>query len=127
MNGLTKNLDAFVALTAITTDEVIDLHEKIPNDLCWGCGEKKKVRCCAGCRLGRFCSQQCQKENWKKHRDHCRFLTRINNAWELYGIGLAITEKTSFGAPAVLGEMPPSFKGLTDDEKKKVQVEAVIC
>ena len=40
---------------------------------CANCGlEGAKFRCQA-CKQARYCSQQCQKQHWKKHKAECTF------------------------------------------------------
>ena len=45
---------------------------------CDGCLLPKKgvSRKCGGCRGARYCSVECQRSDWKRHKDDCRFLTQ---------------------------------------------------
>ena len=34
--------------------------------------EAKKMKKCSVCQLVRYCSQECQQEDWKKHKKVCK-------------------------------------------------------
>lgn len=46
-------------------------------DSCDACGKKEtealKLKRCGGCRVGRYCSNECQIADWKhgKHKERC--------------------------------------------------------
>ena len=42
--------------------------------LCWECGAERPEMECAMCGRARFCSTECQKAQWPRHRDACRSL-----------------------------------------------------
>jgi len=56
----------------------VDLEEKFEvkysNDangkICWQCLNYGKYMC-VGCRKARFCSEECQLENWSGHKEYC--------------------------------------------------------
>ena len=33
--------------------------------------ERSKMFCCTGCGAANYCSKECQKENWKSHKEFC--------------------------------------------------------
>lgn len=39
---------------------------------CDNCYKTTYVYTCSGCKTGYYCSQECQKEDWKTHRKFCR-------------------------------------------------------
>ncbi|KAK7062049.1 MYND-type domain-containing protein [Favolaschia claudopus] len=43
------------------------------HDRCYRCMEPgdPKLLICSRCRIARYCSPECQKADWKKHRDNC--------------------------------------------------------
>ena len=43
-------------------------------DPCWGCGavpDTGRFHICAGCKSARFCTKECQKTAWKRHKNEC--------------------------------------------------------
>jgi len=41
--------------------------------VCQLCGkEAEKMKKCSVCRLVRYCSQECQLEDWKEHKKSCK-------------------------------------------------------
>ena len=42
---------------------------------CWQCGISSKYKC-VGCRKARYCSEECQLENWPGHKGYC--LVKMN-------------------------------------------------
>jgi hypothetical protein len=38
---------------------------------CFVCNEKTKVLMCSKCRIMKYCSPQCQKQDWKVHKKWC--------------------------------------------------------
>ena len=49
--------------------------------ICLGCGKRDlnkigmKLKKCAECQGAEYCSQECQKRNWKYYKDICRSST----------------------------------------------------
>ncbi|KAJ7793580.1 hypothetical protein B0H14DRAFT_2925964 [Mycena olivaceomarginata] len=43
------------------------------NDRCYRCNQlgDPKLRTCSRCRVARYCSPQCQSDDWKKHKPNC--------------------------------------------------------
>lgn len=42
-----------------------------PYPLCGGCSLKFGTRSCAQCQVARYCSRECQVEDWEEHQHHC--------------------------------------------------------
>ncbi len=42
--------------------------------------EKEAHKLCSGCKMVRYCSEECQKEDWKSHKKYCK---RFPNASEI--------------------------------------------
>jgi len=43
------------------------------------CGPMKK---CAGCKFARYCSRECQKQDWKRvHKQHCGSIAQVCGQW----------------------------------------------
>ena len=46
------------------------------NKFCWNCFSEpcvsKKLYRCAGCRKGWYCGEDCQFEDWKRHKEWCK-------------------------------------------------------
>ncbi|KAK3669775.1 hypothetical protein LTR78_010348 [Recurvomyces mirabilis] len=50
------------------------------SDFCDGCGSRPGTDCmalmaCAKCKAQKYCSQECQKKHWKKHKVSCKAST----------------------------------------------------
>ncbi|KAI0270593.1 ankyrin [Gloeopeniophorella convolvens] len=45
---------------------------------CSVCGKEDKQRFCAACYVVRYCSPECQKENWKEHKKTCKPFSPTN-------------------------------------------------
>ena len=39
-----------------------------------------KLSRCGRCRVAAYCSKECQKEHWKKHKQHCKSAAKANTA-----------------------------------------------
>ena len=46
---------------------------------CEGSGDSG-LRKCTGCRIVKYCSKQCQREHWHKHKETCQYLKSISGA-----------------------------------------------
>jgi len=57
-----------------TVIRAIDEDFKKPHDMCARCGGsgKPKLLACSGCKSISYCSADCQKEDWKKHKPMCK-------------------------------------------------------
>jgi len=42
-----------------------------PFPTCWKCDEKFGTFSCGDCRVAKYCSKECQVEDWKKHKPQC--------------------------------------------------------
>ena len=47
--------------------------------------EKKKLKTCGKCKKVAYCSKECQKEDWKDHKEDCRLAGAFNNMTNPYG------------------------------------------
>lgn len=69
-NAFTQGLDAF--------------KNEIPASkrICAGCGNGclTKLQVCSGCGVTRFCSRECEKDNWPTHKGLCRQLAKRKEA-----------------------------------------------
>jgi hypothetical protein len=45
---------------------------------CWNCGKVAQNRCTA-CRVANYCSAECQKKQWKEHKEECARLKKSNS------------------------------------------------
>ena len=39
--------------------------------ICWNCHSSELLLKCSGCMRARYCDQECQEEDWGRHRDWC--------------------------------------------------------
>ncbi|KAF8595868.1 hypothetical protein BDV93DRAFT_528382 [Ceratobasidium sp. AG-I] len=50
-----------------------NLPQSDPAITCWECGNVGgKLMACGKCKTARYCSTECQKKNWKKHKPNCK-------------------------------------------------------
>ena len=49
------------------------LYAVISSDACSVCEAEHAHQLCGECRLVRYCSKACQRQDWQYHREHCRF------------------------------------------------------
>ena len=50
--------------------EIQSLSEKWSR-LCWNCAEEKAdLKKCSKCFIGQYCSKECQRADWKVHKEH---------------------------------------------------------
>ncbi|TKW56577.1 hypothetical protein CTA1_3516 [Colletotrichum tanaceti] len=55
---------------------------------CAGCGSLEggdggALKSCTACGVARYCGKECQKEDWKTHKNDCKILKGMVNAWGL--------------------------------------------
>lgn len=43
-----------------------------PEYYCSNCAERGRLKSCSRCRLTRYCSTECQKQHWSKHKKVCK-------------------------------------------------------
>ena len=48
----------------------VDLRGVVSSDACSVCGASS-ARFCANCRCTRYCSKECQAQDWREHRKRC--------------------------------------------------------
>lgn len=41
-------------------------------DICWGCKSKVVSACCCACHIAMYCSRDCQKVHFPKHKKFCK-------------------------------------------------------
>ncbi len=46
--------------------------------------ERKKMLCCTGCSGTYYCSYECQKSHWKRHKEECKRWAREKTEFESY-------------------------------------------
>ena len=53
-------------------------YTKTFSNNCWHCGadaiHRKKFKKCSGCYQVRYCSKECQRNDWSAHKNICRRL-----------------------------------------------------
>ncbi|KAI0066246.1 hypothetical protein BV25DRAFT_1913017 [Artomyces pyxidatus] len=42
----------------------------------------KTLKKCGGCQLTRYCGTECQRSDWKRHKEFCKMLTEVKWTWE---------------------------------------------
>lgn len=57
-------------------DEMV-ANEELSSDECWACHRKKtepgvRLSTCGRCRFALYCCQECQKQDWTKHKVSCK-------------------------------------------------------
>ena len=50
--------------------------------------ERSSLLYCTGCKITHYCSTECQKVNWKCHKNHCASMAKLNT----FGYALKIAE-----------------------------------
>ncbi|KAK1980785.1 hypothetical protein LZ30DRAFT_594148 [Colletotrichum cereale] len=53
---------------------------------CAGCGKGEgadggALKSCTACGVARYCGKECQKDDWKTHKNDCKVLKGMVNAW----------------------------------------------
>ncbi|KAJ7761261.1 hypothetical protein DFH07DRAFT_1059898 [Mycena maculata] len=56
-----------------------------PTEMCENCMTRMDLRRCAGCGVMRYCSRECQKAHWKKHKPHCVMNVELSKRAEALG------------------------------------------
>jgi hypothetical protein len=56
-------------------------YGKLPDNAqrCRGCLEEKESKVlgsCASCGVVRYCGRECQKEDWKRHKENCKIWSK---------------------------------------------------
>ena len=46
-------------------------------NLCGADARSTKLQCCAACRVVNYCSKECQKTDWKRHKAECKPRTEL--------------------------------------------------
>jgi hypothetical protein len=65
LHGLFPNM-----FPTATDDRIREIY--ISNSVCGNCGKADvKLKTCGRCRIGAYCSKDCQKLHWKLHRSFC--------------------------------------------------------
>ncbi|RFU80772.1 mynd finger family [Trichoderma arundinaceum] len=71
-------VEAVISADALAQPDLLDVKT------CGNCGkaesvEGPKLRACSGCLQTQYCSPDCQKEDWKKHRMECKYAQESNS------------------------------------------------
>ncbi|EIW78226.1 hypothetical protein CONPUDRAFT_108026 [Coniophora puteana RWD-64-598 SS2] len=57
----------------VNEDKVFDkARHRCNNPACYANGAEVKLFLCTGCRMAKYCSKTCQKEDWSNHRKPCK-------------------------------------------------------
>ena len=54
------------------------LSKRPPDTSCFVCGKSMNIRWCTHFKSVTYCSKQCQKKHWKKHKKICQSLKNTN-------------------------------------------------
>lgn len=46
--------------------------DELSSDCCWSCYKQHPEYRCSKCHQALYCSRDCQKENWRKHKIKCK-------------------------------------------------------
>ena len=58
-----------------TLKQISDYEPMLKVTRCWECGYRSvKLKKCAKCKVGRYCSKKCQVAHWETHRKWCKTL-----------------------------------------------------
>ncbi|KAH8092663.1 hypothetical protein BXZ70DRAFT_1066970 [Cristinia sonorae] len=68
---------------------------KFDMTLCWNC-KAPATKVCSGCKETRYCTSECQKAHWKKHKAHCKMFGQMHMMGEL---------------PKIMKKNEPKYKG----------------
>ena len=44
--------------------------------------EVKFLKTCMGCKIVKYCSKECQKQNWKSHKEACQYVAKLTKEIE---------------------------------------------
>ena len=66
---------------------------------CNNCGKvekSRKFKQCSSCKCVRYCSQKCQKEQWKDHKLLCQSICELSGAGNQSALGLGDASDPAF-------------------------------
>ena len=63
-------------LAAFPLSAVGELRIACGNENCPKLDHAEKFKVCTGCRVRRFCSEECLRKDWGKHRSECKRMQR---------------------------------------------------
>ena len=63
-----------VAYVGQIEHEYMSMHKLSVCSNCLAIGFQKTLKRCNGCRLVDYCSKECQKNNWSKHKHFCNMV-----------------------------------------------------
>mmetsp|Transcript_17549 Transcript_17549/g.24989 ORF Transcript_17549/g.24989 Transcript_17549/m.24989 type:complete len:252 (+) Transcript_17549:118-873(+) len=100
----------------------MDASDMCFNNIC----TKKGRECCKGCKLAWYCSEKCQEDHWRGHKNCCKMISssptmllRYFNAVKGYKIGFNQRESEKFDQSLLsLQEALEIFKEFKDDENR---------
>ena len=98
----------------------MDASDMCFNNIC----TKEGLECCKECKLAWYCSDKCQEDHWRGHKNCCKMISssptmflRYFNAVKNYKIGFNQRESEKFDQSLLsLQEALEVFKELRDDE-----------
>ncbi len=44
--------------------------------------ERSKMLCCSRCGIANYCSRECQKADWKSHKEGCGYIAEVKSAFD---------------------------------------------
>jgi MYND finger len=63
-----------VAYVAVIEHEFMNSNKFTICNNCMAMGFDKQLKRCNGCMLVDYCSKECQKKNWRKHKPFCNMV-----------------------------------------------------
>jgi hypothetical protein len=82
---------------------------------CGQCGNPANLRC-SQCRTIYYCSQECQRKNWKKHKNRCKDISgkiSINDIWKC--MDRALNPLVKYFGPDVMYALSHKIKEISQD------------
>jgi len=82
----------------------LSLHD-VPKCVRPGCDKCSNLQACGACGVALYCSKDCQKKNWKAHKEICKKVAPYKSLAENLGVALKKTLcKMSFDLPPIEAE-----------------------
>jgi len=88
-------------------------------ETCATCGKDNPAKTCARCKVRKYCSKECQKRNWKIHKETCRSPENDPGAKvATVALGTLASEGCAFAAVLNHDRRDRNFGGLVDFKKE---------